>query len=233
MKNVRALNQLTMLVLGLTAIVLICYLVIFFVPSIPLNPFQPVARQVLVPATPTATATGAPPPTWTWTPMPSITPVRPTNTPVPTLTPRPTRTPTLVPTPTINPLIPTRSPFKFTASRPVLTSDPYGAACGNWGGVGGQVLDVDGSPLKGVNVVGWGGPIDEQGKLVYVSGSNARINKFYNGDGAYELYIGAPGDFEFNVAVYENGRPVSPIVKVKMINDCRFDLALINFQRNH
>ena len=65
------------------------------------------------------------------------------------------------------------------------------------------------------------------------TGSDARINRFYNGDGAYELYIGAPGDFDFFVAVYENGRPVSPVVQVRMVNDCTRDLAWINFQRNH
>jgi len=34
------------------------------------------------------------------------------------------------------------------------------------------------------------------------------------------------------VVVYEKGRPVSPVVKVRMVNDCSRDLALINFQRN-
>jgi len=115
---------------------------------------------------------------------------------------------------------------------PVLTADKYGAACGNWGGVGGQVLDLNGAPLPGVSIGGWGGPIAEQDKRVFVSGSDARINKFYSGDGAYELYIGAPGDFDFFVVVYEKGRPVSPVVKVRMVNDCSRDLALINFQRN-
>jgi hypothetical protein len=95
------------------------------------------------------------------------------------------------------------------------------------------VLNVDGSPLTGVSVVGWGGPIPEQEKKVFVSGSDARINRFYNGEAGYELYIGAPGDFDFNVAVFENGRAVSPVVKLRMVNDCARDLALINFQRNH
>jgi hypothetical protein len=115
---------------------------------------------------------------------------------------------------------------------PVLIPDKYGAACGNWGGVGGQVLDLNGGPLAGVTVMGWGGPIGAQDKRVFVSGSDARINKFYSGDGAYELYIGAPGDFDFFVVVYENGQPVSPVVKVRMVNDCTRDLAFINFQRN-
>ena len=95
------------------------------------------------------------------------------------------------------------------------------------------MLDIDGSPLAGVSVVGWGGPISAQEKKVFVSGSDARINKFYTGDGAYEIYIGAPGDFDFFVVAYENGRPASPVVKVTMVNDCSRDLALIDFQRNY
>ncbi len=233
MKNDRLYNQLTIIIFGLAIVVLMCEALIFFVPGIPINPLQPIALATIAPATNTPTPTGTLPPTWTPTPIGSPIAPRATSTPEPTNTLRPTRTPTVQPSPTLNPLIPTRSSFKFTASRPVLIPDMYGAACGTWGGIGGQVLDIDGSPLKGVTVVGWGGPIAEQGKKVFVSGSDARINKFYNGDGAYELFIGAPGDFDFNVTVYENGRPVSPIVKLRMVNDCSRDLGLINFQRNH
>jgi hypothetical protein len=233
MKNNRTLNQLTTLTLGVTIVVLLCYALIFFVPNIPINPFRPVQPVARLALTATPTATSAPPPTWTPTPAPDTPTPRATATPESTATPRASRTPTLVPTPTTNPLLPTRSPYKFTASTPIFMSDPYGAACGNWGGVGGQVIDIDGTPLKGVSVVGWGGPIPEQDKKVFVSGSDARINKFYNGDAGYELYIGAPGDFDFFVTVYENGRSASPVVKLRMVNDCRRDLVLINFQRNH
>jgi hypothetical protein len=233
MKNARTLNQLTALTLLASGVVLTCYVIILLFPQIPLNPFRPESVALVATLTPTATATGTLPPTWTPTAAASPIGPRATFTPEPTATPRPTRTPTIIPSPTIDPRIPTRSSFKFTYTAPVLTSDPYGAACGNWGGVGGQVLNVDGSPLAGVSVVGWGGPIPEQNKKVFVSGSDARINKFYNGDAAYELYIGAPGDFDFYVVVYENGRPASAVVKFRMYNDCRRDLALINFQRNH
>ncbi|MBP7686646.1 MAG: hypothetical protein KA765_02025 [Thermoflexales bacterium] len=233
MKNARTLNQLAALTLIASGVVLVCYVIVLLFPQIPLNPFRPESITLLATLGPTATATSTLPPTWTPTAVASPIGPRATFTPEPTATPRPTRTPTIIPSPTIDPRIPTRSPFKFTNTALVLTSDPYGAACGNWGGVGGQVLNVDGSPLAGVSVVGWGGPIPEQNKKVFVSGSDARINKFYNGDAAYELYIGAPGDFDFNVVVYENGRPASAVVKFRMYNDCARDLALINFQRNH
>jgi hypothetical protein len=223
-------NRLTITLLALSIGIMLCYAVIFVAPSAPLNPWPPMSLAVLITAAPTATPAATLPPTWTPTPVQVYQPVptRPADTPVPTRTPLATRTPTK------SPLLPTRSPFKFAPVKPpVLTSDPYGAACGNWGGVGGQVLDIDGSPLKGVTIVGWGGPVPEQDKKVFVSGSDERINGFYTAASAYELYIGAPGDFDFYVAVFENGRTVSPIVKVTMVNDCSRDLALINFQRNY
>ncbi len=223
------MNRLTYVMLGLTALVLACYLIIFINPLVFFNPFKPTGQTALITLAPTVPPRSTLPPTWTPTPVVTYKPIatRAPDTPLPTRTPQASRTPTK------SPVLPTKSPYKFTPVKPpVLTSDPYGAACGNWGGAGGQVLDVNGAPLKGVTVVGWGGPIAEQGKKVFVSGSDPRINKFYNGDGGYELYIGAPGDFDFYVAVYENGRPVSPVVKVHMVNDCARDLALINFQRN-
>ncbi len=226
----RLFDRLTIAFLGGALLCTLCYLLIFLFPAIPLNPFPPLQAETLLQST--ATMTPAPTLPATWTPTPAITyaalPTRPADTPVPTRTPQPTHTSTP------SPKLPTRPPYPFsTVAPPVLTSDPYGAACGNWGGVGGQILDVDGSPLKDVTVVGWGGPISEQDKKTFVSGSMARINRFYNSDSAYELYIGAPGDFDFFVVVYEGGRPASPVVKVRMVNDCRSDLALINFQRNY
>ena len=228
--NAALMNRLTYGVLGLTAFVFACYLIVFMNPQVFFNPFKPLEQVALYTPAPALTPRPTLPATWTPTPVVTFKPIvtRAPDTAVPTRTPLASRTPTK------SPVLPTKSPYKFTPAKPpVLTSDPYGAACGNWGGVGGQVLDVNGAPLKGVSVVGWGGPMPEQEKKVFVSGSDARINKFYNGEGGYELYIGAPGDFDFNVAVFENGRAVSPIVKVQMVNDCARDLALINFQRNY
>jgi hypothetical protein len=230
MKNNKQLNQLALVFLGLSAVILVCYLIIFLFPAVPLNPWPPIAQSQPITPIPTQTPKPTLPATWTPTPEQTFQAVR-TRAPD---TPIPTRTPQAPRTPTKNPALPTKSPFKFTTvNPPVLTSDMYGAACGNWGGVGGQVLDLNGAPMKGVSVVGWGGPIPQQEPRVFVSGSDERINKFYNGAAAYELYIGAPGDFDFFVVVYENGRPVSPIVKVRMVNDCTRDLALIHFQRNY
>ena len=121
-------NRLALVLLLLTPVVLVCYLLIFLIPALPLNPFPPYAQ---------ALATFAP----TLTPQPTYTPTRaPTNTSTPTITPRPTWTPTLTATPrptfnltvtptprgfippthtttpTMSPTVgPTKSPFNYTA----------------------------------------------------------------------------------------------------------------------
>jgi dipeptidyl aminopeptidase/acylaminoacyl peptidase len=102
-------NILAALFVALTALVLGCYLVIWFNPLIPLNPFppgevQPVLTR-LAPRPPVARAaaydpnvpTATFPATWTPTPTGTVTPTR-----LPSSTPRPTHTPT--PTPTRDPL---------------------------------------------------------------------------------------------------------------------------------
>lgn len=228
----RLLNQLSLLFLGLSGLTALIYAVILI-----LDPFG-LARIAANPLVPTMTPSPTRPATWTptATPSPTGTP-GPSPTPTHTETPGPTRPPvasrTHTPTPTRPG--PTFSPFKYTKTNDAIrfTSDPYGAACGAWAGVAGQVLDVDGSPLPGVAVVGWGGPIPEQEKRVFVSGSSTRINAFYGSPAAYEIYIGAPGDFDFIIQVYENGQPASDFIRLRMRLDCRADLAIVNLQRNH
>jgi hypothetical protein len=95
-----------LLLLGLSIFMLLCYGVIFLIPTVPFNPLPPYA--LVVPSiAPTATLAPTLPPTWTPTPAQTIKPTvaRATNTPAPTRTLRPTRTllPTDTPTPTITP----------------------------------------------------------------------------------------------------------------------------------
>ncbi len=231
----RLLNQLSTLLLGLSGLAAVVYAAIFV-----FNPFGP--RQIIMASTSTPTITLTPSPTRpaTWTPTstpsPSATP-GPSATPTETPTPGPTRPPvaTRTDTPSPTPPGPTFSPFKYTKTNDEITftADPYGAVCGTWMGVGGQVLDVDGSPLPGVLVVGWGGPIPEQEKHFFESGKSTRINELYNSLAAYEIYIGAPGDYDFIIQVYENGQPVSDFIRLRMRSDCRANLAVVNLQRNH
>lgn len=239
----RVLNQLTLILLGLTAFLALLYAVIFLFPQFPLNPFKPptAAEVALAPiGTPTVTPTPPPtrPPTWTptATPGPTHTP-GPTPTPSDTPTPGPTRTPIATKTPTSTPTLPgpTFAPFKFTKTNDPITwrADPYSTKCGTWMGVAGQVLDRDGKPLPGISVVGWGGPVPAEAKNVFVSGSSPRLNTLYNSPAAYEIYIGAPGEFDFNVQIYENGQPVSAVISFRTNGDCRTNLAIVNIQRNH
>lgn len=228
----RALDQLTTLILALTLVLALVYAVVFLI-----NPFQPAA---LAQATATNTLTPSPtrPATWTptATPGPSDTP-GPTATPTNTPTPGPSRTPVAskTPTPTATPPGPTFSPFKFTKTneQPQYRSDVYGAACGTWAGVAGRTLDRDGEPLPGVTVVGWGGPIPEQQKKPFVSGSSERLNGLYGSPSTYEIYIGSPGDFDFFIQVYESGQPVSDVIRLRMRSDCGDNLIIVNIQRNH
>lgn len=239
----RILNQLTVLLLGMTVMLTLVYTLIFLFPQLPINPFRPpqVAGDSSTP-TPVSNITLTPretrPPTWTptATPGPTDTP-GPTATPTETATPGPTRPPVATRTHTPTPTLPgpTFSPFKYTKTNDPITfrSDLYGAACGSWLGVAGKVLDRNGDPLTGISVVGWGGPVPEQNKRVFVSGSSVRLNTLYGSPAAYEIFIGAPGDFDFYIQVYENGQPVSAAISLRTRSDCRADLALVDLQRNH
>jgi hypothetical protein len=232
----RLLNQLASVLLALSGLVGLMVAVVFVV-----DPFG-AARRAQLASNPTPTITLTPsvtrPPTWTptATPGPSDTP-GPTPTPSITPTPSPTRPPvaTFTHTPSPTPPGPTFSPFKFTQTNEEIQfiRDPYGAQCGTWMGVSGHVLGVDGSPLPGVTVVGWGGPIPEQEKRPFISGSSSNINVTYNSPAAYEIYIGAPGEFDFYIQVYENGQPVSEAIHLRTRADCRANLAVVNLQRNH
>lgn len=231
----RVFDQLASILLVLTLVLTLIYAAILVV-----NPFQPAVAAQSPALTPTTTLTPIPTRPSTWTPTATAGPTdTPGPSPTPTVTdaPGPTRTPVAsrTPTATDTPPGPTFSPFKFTKTNDdvVFIADVYGAACGTWMGVAGTTLNVDGSPLAGVTVVGWGGPISEQSKKPFVSGSSERLNRLYNSPAAYEIFIGAPGDYDFFVQVYENGQPVSDLIRLRMRSDCRGDLAVLNFQRNH
>ncbi|HEY4691740.1 MAG TPA: hypothetical protein VIK33_20700 [Anaerolineae bacterium] len=233
----RLLNQAASLFLGLSGLIVLAVAAVFILD--PFNPNRSIAQNTPAPP-PTSTLTPSPTRPATWTPTGTFGPTHtpgPSETPTETGTPRPTRTPSATPTLTPTPTRPgpTFSPFKFTKTNEeiVFTQDPYKAICDTWMGVAGKVLDVDGSPLPGVAVVGWGGPIPKEEPRTFVSGSSPRINDFYGSPAAYEIFIGATGDYDFTIQVYENGQPVSDFISMRMRLDCRTDLAIVNLQRNH
>ncbi|HJW83853.1 MAG TPA: hypothetical protein VJ754_06070 [Anaerolineae bacterium] len=105
MRAARLFNLLTLLFLGLTAVVALWYAGILIAPDSFLNPLRPLPQIVIVTPTPVGTPTQTRPPTWTPSPTaPTPTP-RPSATPSATSTRRPTRTPlpTSTPTPSITP----------------------------------------------------------------------------------------------------------------------------------
>ncbi|CAG0937417.1 hypothetical protein TFLX_06346 [Thermoflexales bacterium] len=99
-------NSLTLLLLGLTIFMILCYGTIFILPNVFFNPLPP---YVLALSTIAPTPTIAPtlPPTWTPTRAETIrpSPTRPSVTPTPSRTLRATRTPlpTDTPTPSVTP----------------------------------------------------------------------------------------------------------------------------------
>ncbi len=179
MKKAALFNLLSVLVLGLTGVLIVGYLVILVNPWVSFNPFPPPREGSLAlgpTPTPSPTVTPALPPTWTPTPSPSPSPPpSPTPTRTPTLTPSPT--PTWPPTPTPTPRV-TRAPYPFTCEVE-YRMNPYGIP---WSGVAGKVQDLDGNPLPGYHVAvecpGFGGAMDR------VAGADPRYNLMYESEAA-------------------------------------------------
>ncbi len=172
----------TLVVVVLTALVCMCYLLIFLNPQIALNPLKP--------PLPTRTLVAGLPPTWTPTATNTPTPTfTPSATPTITETPLPTGTPTRTRTSTRRP--PTRTPIPAT---PVSSGYPYltvKQGCHHSGGtfIEGTVwAHSGGSPLAGARVVMGSGPGPGTGDTYSVtSGSQGRSDGYYvhviRGDG--------------------------------------------------
>lgn len=225
----RIFNVLSLVMLGLTAILLLYYISIAINPFLPFNPFPPerVASYTVATETPTPTPINTPVPTWTPTNTPTITPTPPPSfTPTITPTPEPTSPPpTRTPTPTETPRV-TRSPYPFTYE---LTYETplYGCA---WTGVGGIVQDIDGNPLMDYPIHVWGGGIDE---IVY-SGSK----QIYGDSGWEQFFNNAPMEISgvFRVQVHAKNAPHGPLSEEIVLNFpgfCSKSLALIVFIKNH
>ncbi len=233
-------NRLALLLLLLTPIVLACYLLIFLIPTSPLNPFPPYA-QAMATFAPTPTLQ----PTYTQTPMP-------TSTATPTSTPRPTWTPTLTPTPrptlnlkitgtprgfqpatrTSTPTVtptegPTKSPFNYTAEVLYQRAQLYGT---NWSGIAGLIFGLDLKHQPGIGVKAWGDPpLGAAGQLL-----PSGIAPQY-GPSGFEFTLGdKPISGKYNVQLLgSTGEPISPIVEIELKGDSRANLAYIIFRQNH
>jgi hypothetical protein len=239
-------NRLSLILLLLTPIVFVCYLLIFTIPSLPLNPFPPQAQAAIATFAPTLT----PQPTYTRTPTPTHTNT-PTNTPRPTLTPTITNTPrptldlrstgtkitstprgfvppTRTSTPTITPTAgPTQSPFKYTAEVLYQTAQLYGT---NWSGIAGLVFGLDLKHQAGIGVKAWGDdPLGPAGQLL-PSGTATQY-----GPSGFEFTLGdKPISGTYYVQLLgSNGELLSPAVEIDLKGDPRANLAYIIFRQNH
>jgi hypothetical protein len=215
-------------------------------------PTQIVLPTLTPSATLTATprATNTPLPTFTLvpsiTPLPSATPITPTATltltttptPLPTITitntpgPTPTSTVTLtatntdIPTALPSPTGPTPSPFPFQLRGnqvQYLANFANTAGCA-WQGIGGQVFDVNGNPLDGIQVAVYNQSFNQ----ITQSGTNS----FY-GAGGWEVTVGtAAAPQQFIVELRSQlGVTISNPVNVSFPGDCGQNVAVVNFDQ--
>ncbi len=209
---------------------------------------EPTPTLVAVAIVPTSTSTPTPnlliSPTWTPqgqqppagatatntrrpTGEPTITP----TFPPPTATPTPTDTPTATPTPGPSPTATqTRAPFPFTRSdsSPIYEQNFANAAGCNWMGIGGDVLDLNRSPVPAgqYRVHVWDCGIDERAT---VGGAPA-----YGPSGYEQFIFNAPVIRQCNVQLETaNGTAVSQVYAVDTRASCNQNLVLFYFVQNH
>jgi hypothetical protein len=218
---------LSIVMLGLTVCLVVYFLTIFINPASSLNLLPPGGFG---PQTPTGTATPQQLAA-TWTPSPTLE-LTPSNTPRPTFTPFFTNTPfSLVPpTKTPKPTNTPKAPFGATSQQVESTVIHPDLAC-NWAGIGGTVVDVNGSHVVGTVVV-LRGTLD--GKTVEqqtVSG----INKEY-GQSGFEFVIGsAPVASKATLYVQLvdlQNIPMSDKIFVNTSSECTKNLVLVRFKKN-
>jgi hypothetical protein len=220
-------DMLSILVLIVTVCVGLYFVLVFINPGSSLNILPPGGRATPT-LTPTATLIQLEP---TWTASPTLF-VTPTDTPRPTFTPLPTDTPfSLVPpTRTPKPTSTPKAPFTASVSNVESSLVHPDLACAQWAGIGGTVIDNNGSHIIGFAVV-LRGSLD--GKIVEqltVSG----INKEY-GQSGFEFKIGdAPIASKGTLYVQvldQAGIPLSDKIYVNTSAECNKNLVLVRFKK--
>ncbi|HSL27938.1 MAG TPA: hypothetical protein VK900_01960 [Anaerolineales bacterium] len=225
-------DLLSILVLILTMCLVGYFAVVFINPASSLN-FLPPGAGPFGQVVPSATVTPLQlQPTWTASPTLQLTP---SNTPRPTFTPLPTNTPfsLIPPTRTSRPsATPTtaRAPFSGSFSQVESTIIHPELAC-NWAGIGGTVVDANGSHVIGTVVVLRGTLNGSRIEQQTVSG----INKEY-GPSGFEFVLGtapvASNDTLSVQLVDQQSLPLSDPVQITTSTDCSENLVLVRFRRN-
>ncbi len=225
-------DLLSILVLILTVCLVGYFAIVFMNPASSLNLLPPGGGPFGA-AAPSLTVTPLQlQPTWTASPTLQATP---SNTPRPTFTPLPTNTPfsLIPPTRTSRPsATPTtaRAPFSGSFSQVESTIVHPERAC-NWAGIGGTVVDANGSHVIGTVVVLRGTLNGSTIQQQTVSG----INKEY-GPSGFEFVLGtAPVASNNTLSVQlvdQQNIPLSDPVQITTSTDCGENLVLVRFRRN-
>ena len=217
---------LSILVLILTACIAGYFVMIFLNPDSSINLLPPGGFGRLPTETPTPIQLE---PTWTASPTLQLTP---SNTPRPTFTPFFTNTPfSLVPpTKTPKPTSTPKAPFSATTQQVESTVIHPDLAC-NWAGIGGTVVDSNGSHIVGTVVVLRGTLNGSTIEQQTVTG----INKEY-GQSGFEFVLGS-APIETNKTLYVQlvdlqNIPLSDPVYVTTSGDCSKNLVLVRFKKN-
>lgn len=218
---------LSVVMLVLTACLVVYFLYIFVDPTSSFNLLPPGGRGPEI-ATSTATPIQL---QATWTASPTLV-LTPSDTPRPTFTPFFTSTPfSLVPpTRTPRPTNTPRAPFGATTQLVESTIIHPDLAC-NWAGIGGTVVDLNGSHIVGTVVVLRGTLNGSTVEQQTVTG----INKEY-GQSGFEFVIGsAPvetrGTLYVQLVDLQN-IPMSDKIFVNTSSDCTKNLVLVRFKKN-
>jgi hypothetical protein len=228
-RNVSSLiwNLLTGIMLFGAVLVGIVTFLIFTNPQTSINPFPPATLPaVAVFPTSTPTVRSILPPTWT--PTVALEP-SPTTTPRLTSTPLITDTPVFVPEATITP---GGMAFIVQQGNPVAISSAAfrpDQGC-SWMGVGGQALDMSGSPVLGL-IVQLGGMLD--GKVLEqltMTGTATQYDR-----GGFEFTLAdepLPSDNTLWLQLLnQEGLPLSDKVYFDTFEDCEKNLIVINLKQ--
>lgn len=222
-------DMLAILVLILTACLVGYFVLIYFNPQSSFNLLPPGGGSGFPTSTVTPIQLQA---TWTASPTLELTP---SNTPRPTFTPFFTSTPfSLVPpTRTLRPASATatpKAPFSATTQQVESTVIHPDLAC-NWSGIGGTVVDTNGSHIVGMVVVLRGTLDGDRVEQQTVTG----INKEY-GPSGFEFVLGnAPvqsNDTLYVQLVDLQNIPLSDQIFVDTSSDCTKNLVLVRFKKN-
>jgi hypothetical protein len=232
-------NVLTLVILLLTFCCCGYFLLVFINPYTPLNPLKP---NTPVPPLILPTATWTPislPATWTPTPSVPVTAgptLRPSWTPEPSTTPivlytdtptlEPTAVPTDTPAPTINP---TDVPFSTTIKYIESAIFHPEAGC-NWAGVSGEVFDIKGSPVAGLQVILKGTFNGQTVLQVTVTGMDPLYGK-----GWFEFPLGnKPVDSKDALSILlldQAGVPLSNKTTFNTYADCKKNMVQVRFKQ--